>query len=260
MAGAVHEPLPQPGGGDRLAGRGVHLLGGDARAHRGAPPAPGRPAARRRPRAPRRAARRRRRRCGCSRSCSRWAAGRRCRSRRRRRARSPGRTRRGAGSRRSARSRRSRTRRRCGPPRRSRRRCPRRPAPRCGPGLQELAHPGVHPVDRRAGRAQLGDLGGVLAHPQLAQHRPGQRSAPTSGSASRSPNTCAAGIESATATRVGPPARSLTSRYGSSPSAQVTTSTPSSSSGEPGQPGRLQPRHHERGRGPVPGRRAAPGR
>ncbi len=33
-----------------------------------------------------------------------------------------------------------------------------------------------------------------------------------SGSASRIPNTCRAGIESTTAIRVGPPARSLTSR------------------------------------------------
>ena len=102
--------------------------------------------------------------------------------------------------------------------------------------LEELGHPGVHPVDRRAGRAQLGDLGGVLAHPQLAQHRAGQRLR-ASGSASRIPNTCAAGIESATATRVGPPARSLISRYGSSPSVQVTTSTPRSARPSPASPG-----------------------
>ena len=41
-------------------------------------------------------------------------------------------------------------------------------------GLEELAHPGVHAVDRRAGGAQLGHLGCVLAHPQLAQDRPGE--------------------------------------------------------------------------------------
>ena len=77
--------------------------------------------------------------------------------------------------------------------------------------LEELGHPGVHPVDRRPGGAQLRHLGRVLAHPQLAEHRPGE-GLPASGSASRSPNTCAAGIVSATASRVGPPARSLTSR------------------------------------------------
>ena len=69
-------------------------------------------------------------------------------------------------------------------------------APTCAsvrPALEELAHPGVHPVDRRARGAQLGDLGGVLAHPQLAQHRPGQRLRRTPGRASRSPNTCVGG-------------------------------------------------------------------
>ena len=75
-----------------------------------------------------------------------------------------------------------------------------------------------------------------------------------SGRASRSPNTCFAGIVSATASRVGPPARSLTSRYGSSPSFQVTTSTPRSASGRPGPARRLQPRHDQRGRRAVPGR------
>ena len=33
VSGAVYEPLPQPGRGDRLAGGGVDLLGGDARSH-----------------------------------------------------------------------------------------------------------------------------------------------------------------------------------------------------------------------------------
>jgi hypothetical protein len=42
------------------------------------------------------------------------------------------------------------------------------------PGPQELDHAGVHPVDRGAGGAQFGDLAGVLAHAQLAQHRAGQ--------------------------------------------------------------------------------------
>ena len=81
------------------------------------------------------------------------------------------------------------------------------------------------------------------------------RNCAASGSASRIPNTCAAGMESATAIRVGPPARSLTSRYGSSSSVQVITSTPSSASPSRGQPGRLQAGHHDRRRGPVPGGR-----
>jgi hypothetical protein len=40
--------------------------------------------------------------------------------------------------------------------------------------LDELGHPGVHAVDRGARGAQLAHLGRVLAHPQLAQHPPGQ--------------------------------------------------------------------------------------
>ena len=125
-------------------------------------------------------------------------------------------------------------------------------APTCAsvrPGLEPLAHPGVHPVDRGARGAQLRDLGGVLAHPQLAQDGPA-RVCSASGRASRSPNTCTAGIVSATASRVGPPARSLTSRYGSSPSIQVTTSTPSSSSGRrpsPAPPAAARPARAARG-------------
>ena len=130
-------------------------------------------------------------------------------------------------------------------------------APTCAsvrPGLEELAHPGVHPVDRRARGAQLRP---PRRRPcaSAARSRIGPaRDCAASGSASRSPNTCFAGIASATASRVGPPARSLTSRYGSSPSFQVTTSTPSSSSGSVGPARGLQPRHDQRGRRAVPGR------
>ncbi len=42
------------------------------------------------------------------------------------------------------------------------------------PGSEPLADPGVHAVDRRTSRAQLGELGRVLAHAQLAQHRTGE--------------------------------------------------------------------------------------
>ncbi len=42
------------------------------------------------------------------------------------------------------------------------------------PGLQELRHPGVHPVDGLAGPAQRVDLLGALAHPQVAEHAGGQ--------------------------------------------------------------------------------------
>ena len=41
-------------------------------------------------------------------------------------------------------------------------------------GPEPLADPGVDAVDRRAGRPQLGELGRVLAHPQLAQDRAGE--------------------------------------------------------------------------------------
>ncbi len=41
-------------------------------------------------------------------------------------------------------------------------------------GHQELGHPGVDPVDRRAGLAQRVDLGGVFDHPQPPQHVGGQ--------------------------------------------------------------------------------------
>ena len=41
-------------------------------------------------------------------------------------------------------------------------------------GHQELGHPRVHPVDRGARLAQRVDLGGVLDHPQPAQHVGGQ--------------------------------------------------------------------------------------
>ena len=41
-------------------------------------------------------------------------------------------------------------------------------------GHQELRHPRVHPVDRRAGLAKGVDLGGVLDHPQPPQHIGGQ--------------------------------------------------------------------------------------
>ena len=50
-------------------------------------------------------------------------------------------------------------------------------APTCRsvrPGPQPAGHLGVHPVDGRAGLAQRGDLGWVLAHPQVAQRRAGQ--------------------------------------------------------------------------------------
>ena len=39
---------------------------------------------------------------------------------------------------------------------------------------EPLADPRVHTVDRGAGRAQLRELGRVLAHPQLAQDRAGE--------------------------------------------------------------------------------------
>ncbi len=41
-------------------------------------------------------------------------------------------------------------------------------------GHQKVRNPGVHPVDGRARLAQRVDLGGVLDHPQLAQHVGGQ--------------------------------------------------------------------------------------
>ncbi len=42
------------------------------------------------------------------------------------------------------------------------------------PGSEPLADARVHAVDGGARGAQLGELGGVLAHPQLAQHGPGE--------------------------------------------------------------------------------------
>ncbi len=59
----------------------------------------------------------------------------------------------------------------------------------------------------------------------------------TSGNASRRPRTWRAGMSSSTAVDVGPPDRSLTSRCGSSPSVQVTSSMPSASSGTSANPG-----------------------
>ena len=78
--------------------------------------------------------------------------------------------------------------------------------------LEELGHPGVHAVDRGARGPQLAHLGRVLAHPQLAQHpaRPGspsRRAAPPARRRRASRASCPPPRSGS-----GPPARSLTSR------------------------------------------------
>ena len=99
-------------------------------------------------------------------------------------------------------------------------------------GPQPARHPGVHPVDGRARRAQRLDLGRALARAQPAAARcwpapAGRRaarraaaapSAPTSGPTARPPRAC--------------PAAAATSSYGSSVSSQPMISRPSPPAGE----------------------------
>ena len=254
MAGAVHEPLTEPGRGDRLAGGRVDLLG--------------RPPGQHRPHRPllgvlqhRVGLANRRGRLGAD---GVRAGGVGVVAARQRpadvdhhdvaRARPPGARPRGAGWRRSVPNRRSRTRR------------PTWPSSTIAAAMSAPTSDSVRPAFRNSAiRACTRSIAAPAARSSATSAaslriRSSRMTGPasvcaTSGNASRSPRTCAAGIESATAIRDGPPPRSLTSRYGSSPSTHVTISMPSASSVQVGEPGRFEPRHHQRRRGEVTRRR-----
>ena len=144
---------------------------------------------------------------------------------------------------------------------------------------QELRHPGVHPVDRGSRLAQRVDLRRILDHSQPAQHVGGEDRYDAEHVGQRQQVQCwhrigdrgstggqersDPGIDSG-----GAPRASATSRYGSSPSTQSRTDSPSSGTADSfsaassirgttmvGSP--APPRNHQR-REPLEGLRPRP--